>query len=151
MAKMNRVLGFDENYGILKCEAGLILENANSYVGEKRYVMPLYLGARGSCHVGGNISTNAGGSRFIKYNSMHANTVGLKCVLPDGKVIDDMKGFRKDNTGYDLKHLFIGSEGTLGIITEAAVLCHPEPKGKNLAMLGCKSFENVIEILKIAK
>lgn len=77
------------------------------------YMMPLDLGAKGSCMIGGNLATNAGGIKFIKYNSMHANTVGITTVLADGTVLDDLKTMRKDNTGYDLKHLFIGSEGTL--------------------------------------
>lgn len=75
--------------------------------------MPLDLGAKGTCQIGGNISTNAGGIKFIKYNSMHANTVGLKAVLADGTILDSMSEMRKDNTGYDIKHLFIGGEGTL--------------------------------------
>lgn len=76
-------------------------------------MMPLDLGAKGTCQIGGNISTNAGGIKFIKYNSMHANTVGLKAVLADGTILDSMSEMRKDNTGYDIKHLFIGGEGTL--------------------------------------
>lgn len=78
--------------------------------------MPLDLGAKGSCQIGGNISTNAGGIKFIKYNSMHANTLGLKVVLANGTILDCMSSTRKDNTGYDLKHMFIGSEGTLVIL-----------------------------------
>lgn len=89
--------------------------------------MPIDLGAKGSCHIGGNLATNAGGIKFIKYNSMHANTIGLTAITPDGTILKDMKGLRKDNTGYDWKHLFIGSEGTLGIITEAAILCPVKP------------------------
>lgn len=75
--------------------------------------MPLDLGAKGSCQIGGNLSTNAGGIKFIKYNSMHANTLGLKVVLADGTILDCMNTNRKDSAGYDLKHLFIGAEGTL--------------------------------------
>jgi FAD/FMN-containing dehydrogenase len=81
--------------------------------------MPLDLGAKGSCHIGGNLATNAGGIHFIKYNSLHANCVGLEAVLPNGTVLDNMTTLRKDTTGYDLKHLFIGAEGTLvSIITQ---------------------------------
>lgn len=75
--------------------------------------MPLDLGAKGSCMIGGNLSTNAGGIKYIKYGSMHANTIGLKVVLPNGTVLDSMKNHRKDASGYDLNHLFIGAEGTL--------------------------------------
>lgn len=77
--------------------------------------MPLDLGAKGSCQIGGNLATNAGGINFIKYNSLHANCIGLKVVLPNGKILDNITSLRKDNTGYDLKHLFIGAEGTLVI------------------------------------
>jgi FAD/FMN-containing dehydrogenase len=76
-------------------------------------MMPLDLGAKGSCQIGGNLATNAGGIKFIKYNSMHANTLGLTAVVPNGTVLDNLQTLRKDNTGYDLKHLFIGAEGTL--------------------------------------
>ena len=101
--------------------------------------------------IGGNLATNAGGIKFIRHNSMHANCVGLKAVLPDGRILDNMTTLRKDNTGYDLKHLFIGSEGTLGIITECALLCPPLLTNRNLAMLSCKSFDCVLNILKTAK
>jgi FAD/FMN-containing dehydrogenase len=101
--------------------------------------------------IGGNLATNAGGIHFIKQNSLHANTIGLKAVLADGTILDNMTTVRKDNTGYDLKHLFIGSEGTLGIITECSLLCPPLPLSKNLAMVTCRKFEDVLAILKIAK
>lgn len=82
--------------------------------------MPIDLGAKGSCYIGGNIATNAGGINFIKYNSMHANVVGLQVVLPNGTVLDNITNLRKDNTGYDLKHVFIGAEGTL--VSEIVVM-----------------------------
>ncbi len=99
-------------------------------------MMPLDLGAKGSCHIGGNISTNAGGLRLLRYGSLHGNVLGLEVVLPNGEVLDCLRGLRKDNTGYDLKQLFIGSEGTLGIITRAAVLCPARPQAVNVAFLG---------------
>ena len=113
--------------------------------------MPIDLGAKGSCHIGGNLATNAGGIKLLKYNSMHANTMGLKVVLANGTVLDDMKALRKDNTGYDLKQLFVGSEGTLGVITECALLCPVTPKAHRVAMLACSSFEEVLQILQAAK
>jgi FAD/FMN-containing dehydrogenase len=105
--------------------------------------MPLDIGARGSCQIGGNLSTNAGGTTFIRHNSLHANTIGLKAVLADGTIFDNMTNLRKDNTGYDLKQLFIGAEGTLGIITEAAILCPAYAPHKNVAFVACRSFEDV--------
>ena len=101
--------------------------------------------------IGGNLSTNAGGTKLMRNNSLHANCIGLKAVLADGTILDNMTTSRKDNTGYHLKHLFIGAEGTLGIITECALLCPPIESNRNLAMLACESFENTLEILKIAR
>ena len=116
-SRMNKILNFDESYGIITCEAGCVLQDLQSYLNERGYLMPLDLGAKGSCQIGGNLATNAGGIHFIKYNSLHANCMGLKVVLPNGNILDNMGNLRKDNTGYDLKHLFIGAEGTLGAIT----------------------------------
>ena len=104
---------FDESYGILTCEAGCILQDLQIFLAQKGYLMPLDLGAKGSCQIGGNLATNAGGIHFIRYNSLHANCVGLQVVLANGKVLDNITNLRKDNTGYDIKHLFIGAEGTL--------------------------------------
>jgi len=115
-------MAFDDNYNIVKTQAGVILDNLKHYLEPYGHMPPVDLGARGSCQIGGNLSTNAGGIKFLKYNSMHANTMGMKVVLADGTILDDMKALRKDNTGYDLKQIFIGCEGTLGIITEAAIL-----------------------------
>lgn len=113
--------------------------------------MPIDLGAKDSCQIGGNLANNAGGVKLIRHNSLHANTIGLKSVLADGTILDNMTTLRKDNTGYDLKHLFIGSEGTLGIITECAMLCPPVPTNKNVAMLGVNSFEKVLKLLHKTK
>jgi D-2-hydroxyglutarate dehydrogenase len=112
---MNKIIDFDDSYGILTCEAGCILQDLHTFLHSKGYLMPLDLGAKGSCHIGGNLATNAGGIHFIKYNSLHANCVGLEAVVPGGTVLDNITTLRKDNTGYDLKHLFIGAEGTLVI------------------------------------
>jgi D-2-hydroxyglutarate dehydrogenase len=110
--------------------------------------MPIDIGARGSCQIGGNLSTNAGGINFIRHNSLHANCIGLKAVLPDGSVFDNMTTLRKDNTGYDMKHLFIGAEGTLGLITECAILCPAYSPNRNLAFVSCNTFQHVLYILK---
>lgn len=151
MQDMNKIIGFDESYGIVTTEAGAVLEDLHNYLNELGYMMPLDLGAKGSCQIGGNLSTNAGGIHFIRHNSLHANCIGLKAVLPSGEILDNITTLRKDNTGYDLKHLFIGAEGTLGIITECAILCPPMPKQRQLCVLACKSFDDVVEVLKKAK
>lgn len=97
--------------------------------------------------IGGNLSTNAGGINFIKHNSLHANCIGLKAVLANGDILDNMTTLRKDNTGYDLKHLFIGGEGTLGIITECAILCTPYVKNKNWILTACNNFDDIVQVL----
>lgn len=150
-ARMNKINEFNESYGILSAEAGCILSDCQDFVKQKGYCMPLDLGAKGSCMIGGNLSTNAGGIHFIKFNSMHANCIGLKAVMANGEILDNMTTLRKDNTGYDLKHLFIGSEGTLGIITECAILCPPLATARNLAVLSVNSFEACQRILCLAK
>lgn len=114
MSRMNQVIAFDEFSGIVTCESGVILEELNSYLEERGFVMPLDLGAKGSCHIGGNVSTNAGGLRYVRYGSLHGNVLGMEMVLADGTIVDSLSTLRKDNTGYDIKQLFIGAEGTLG-------------------------------------
>ena len=101
--------------------------------------------------IGGNLSTNVGGIKLIRNNSLQANCIGMKVVLADGTILNNMHLPRKDNTGYHLKHLFIGAEGTLGIITECSLLCYPIEENKSLAMLGCSSMEKVFSILKLCK
>jgi len=111
----------------------------------------LDLGAKGSCFIGGNLATNAGGLRLLRYGSLHGSTLGLEAVLPDGTVLNNLTTLRKDNTGYDLKQLFIGSEGTLGIITAAAIVTPQAPKAVNVAFLGVESYNAVQETFKRTK
>ncbi|XP_010086273.1 PREDICTED: D-2-hydroxyglutarate dehydrogenase, mitochondrial-like, partial [Pterocles gutturalis] len=144
-ALMNRIISFDKVSGILVCQAGCILEDLNEYLEEQGFIMPLDLGAKGSCHIGGNVATNAGGLRLLRYGSLRGTVLGLEVVLADGSALDCLASLRKDNTGYDLKQLFIGSEGTLGVITAVSILCPQKPKAVNLAFLGCQSFSKVLE------
>lgn len=125
---LQRILHFDSLSGVVVCEAGCILETLDSYVALQGHIVPLDLGAKGTCHLGGNVSTNAGGLRLLRYGNLHGNILGLEVVLPDGTVIDQLQTLRKDNTGYDIKQLFIGSEGTLGIITKVALYLPSRPK-----------------------
>ncbi|XP_010531060.1 PREDICTED: D-2-hydroxyglutarate dehydrogenase, mitochondrial [Tarenaya hassleriana] len=148
---MNKVLSFDEVSGILVCEAGCILENLVSFLDTKGFVMPLDLGAKGSCQIGGNVSTNAGGLRLIRYGSLHGTVLGLEAVLADGKVLDMLGTLRKDNTGYDLKHLFIGSEGSLGVVTKVSILTPPKMSSVNLAFLACQDYLSCQKLLVEAK
>ncbi|GAB0193355.1 D-2-hydroxyglutarate dehydrogenase, mitochondrial [Grus japonensis] len=142
---MNQIISFDKVSGILVCQAGCILEKLNEYLEEQGFIMPLDLGAKGSCHIGGNVATNAGGLRLLRYGSLRGTVLGLEVVLADGSALDCLASLRKDNTGYDLKQLFIGSEGTLGVITAVSILCPQKPKAVNLAFLGCQSFAKVLE------
>ena len=135
-ALMSQVLSFHDVSGVLVCQAGCVLEELSRYVEERGFVMPLDLGAKGSCHIGGNVATNAGGLRFLRYGSLRGTVLGLEVVLADGTLLNCLTSLRKDNTGYDLKQLFIGSEGTLGVITAVSILCPPKPSAVNVAFLG---------------
>ncbi|ORX46305.1 FAD-binding domain-containing protein [Hesseltinella vesiculosa] len=151
MRHMNRIRSFDNVSGILTADAGCILEVLDNWLAEKGYMMPLDLAAKGSCQIGGNIATNAGGLRLLRYGSLHGSVLGLEVVLPNGTVLNNMSTLRKDNTGFDLKQLFIGSEGTIGIITGVSILTPLRSKAVNVAMLGLNSFEDVQDAFKHAR
>mmetsp|Transcript_11185 Transcript_11185/g.22015 ORF Transcript_11185/g.22015 Transcript_11185/m.22015 type:complete len:361 (+) Transcript_11185:198-1280(+) len=151
LSKMNHILDLDERTGILRTEAGVILQTLNEYANSKGYIVPLDLGAKGSCFIGGNVATNAGGIRYLRYGSLHGSVLGLEVVLPSGEVMDTTHSMRKDNTGYDLKQLFIGSEGSLGIITKVSLLLPPLSTSMKLAFMKCDSFDKVLEIFARAK
>jgi FAD/FMN-containing dehydrogenase len=148
---MNNIVSLEELSGVLVCQAGCILENLDTYVSQYGLMMPLDLGAKGTCQIGGNVSTNAGGIRLIRYGSLHGSVLGIEAVKADGEVIDCLSSLKKDNTGYHLKHLFIGSEGTLGIVTKVAIQCPPSPKAVNVAFLGLQTFDDVLQTFKEAK
>lgn len=151
LSGMNRVLSFDPTSGALVCEAGCILQSLDEHVAQHGFTMPLDLGAKGSCQIGGNVATNAGGLRLLRYGSLHGTVLGLEVVLADGTVLDLLRTLRKDNTGYDLKQLFIGSEGTLGVVTAVSIACPPRPASVQLAFLACESFEKVQGVLAAAR
>jgi D-2-hydroxyglutarate dehydrogenase len=145
LGRMDRIMSLDEHAGHVVCQAGCVLETLQQTVAERGYTMPLDLGAKGSCQIGGNLATNAGGLRFLRYGSLHGSTLGLESVLADGTVLDSLTSLRKDNTGYDLKHLFIGSEGTLGVITACAIALPRLPTSVQTAFLGVETYEAVVE------
>ncbi|XP_021833853.1 D-2-hydroxyglutarate dehydrogenase, mitochondrial isoform X2 [Prunus avium] len=150
MSLMNNIISFDKVSGILVCEGGCILENLITFLDNQGFIMPLDLGAKGSCQIGGNVSTNAGGLRLVRYGSLHGNVLGLEVVLADGNVIDMLGTLRKDNTGYDLKHLFIGSEGSLGIVTKKLLMEAKRKLGEILSafeFLDSKSLDLVLNHL----
>lgn len=148
---MNNIISTDINSGIMVCQAGCILQNLNTHLEDYKMVVPLDLGAKGSCHIGGNLSTNAGGLRLLRYGSLKGNVMGIEAVLADGTVLDSLDIIRKNNTGYDLKQLFVGSEGTLGVITAASILCPQKSKSVQVSFLGVDSFENLVSLLRNAK
>ncbi|TVY84517.1 putative mitochondrial D-lactate dehydrogenase [Lachnellula suecica] len=151
MSRMNTIRSFDEVSGSLVADAGCILEVTDNFLKEKNHIFPLDLGAKGSCHIGGNVATNAGGLRLLRYGSLHGNVLGIEAVLPDGTIVDDLGQLRKNNTGYDLKQLFIGAEGTIGIITGISILCPRRSNATNVAIFGLESYEKVQTAFREAK
>ncbi|KAL2649538.1 hypothetical protein R1flu_017666 [Riccia fluitans] len=151
LGAMNKILSFDEASGILVCEAGCILETLDNYLKSRGHTMPLDLGAKGSCQIGGNVSTNAGGLRLLRYGSLHGNVLGLEVVLADGTVLDLLGTLRKDNTGYDVKQIFIGAEGTLGVVTKVSVLTPPKLASVNVAFLACEDYASCQKTFAEAK
>lgn len=151
LARMNKVRSFDDVSGIFVADAGVVLETADNYLAEHGHIFPLDLGAKGTCQIGGNVATNAGGLRLLRYGSLHGNVLGLEAVLPDGTIVDDLSKLRKNNTGYDLKQLFIGAEGTIGIVTAISILCPQRSPAVNVAFFGLKSYEQVMQAFKEAK
>jgi FAD/FMN-containing dehydrogenase len=151
LSRMNKIRDFDEVSGIFVADAGVVLETADSYLAERGHIFPLDLGAKGSCHIGGNVATNAGGLRLLRYGSLHGTVLGLEAVLPDGTILDDLSKLRKNNTGYDIKQLFIGGEGTIGVITGVSIHCPQRSPAVNVAYLGLPSYEHVQKAFREAK
>ncbi|KAK9869548.1 hypothetical protein WA026_003302 [Henosepilachna vigintioctopunctata] len=148
---MNKIVHLDEISGVLTCGAGCVLQNLNDYLSEFDLMMPIDLGAKGSCHIGGNVATNAGGIRLIRYGNLHGNVLGLEVVKANGEVLDCLNTLKKDNTGFHLKNTFIGSEGCLGFITKVAIQCAPKPKSIQLAFLGAQNFDKILMAFRKAK
>lgn len=151
LERMNKIINFDAITSTLHCEAGCILESLNIYLEDRGFTMPLDLGAKGSCQIGGNIATNAGGIHFVKHGSMRKNTKGIKAVLADGTIIDTLNALPKNNTGYDLKQLFIGSEGTLGVITECLINIPTKLKFNDVSLIACEKFSDILDIYQKVK
>ncbi len=147
LSRMNRVLEVDaENFSMV-VEAGVILADAQEAARAAGRFFPLSLGAEGSCQVGGNIATNAGGINVGRYGTARSLVLGLEVVMADGTVLDVLRSLRKDTAGYDLKQIFIGSEGTLGIITKASVRLFPDPGNTATALLGLASAGAAVDVL----
>ncbi|UJR35447.1 hypothetical protein I4U23_028203 [Adineta vaga] len=148
---MNTIGDFDENSGVLTTDAGCVLETLDNHVRKFGHTMPIDLGAKGSCLIGGNVATNAGGLRVVRFGSLRSAVLGLEIVLADGSLLDCLTSLRKDNTGIDLKHPFIGSEGILGIVTRVALACPPAMSGVGLGFFACSSFEKILSTMRLAR
>ncbi|HET7409215.1 MAG TPA: FAD-binding oxidoreductase [Paracoccaceae bacterium] len=148
LERMNRVRAVVPDENAMIVEAGVILQDVQAAAAEAGRLFPLSLAAQGSCRIGGNLSTNAGGVQVLRYGNARDLCLGLEAVLPDGSVLHGLKTLRKDNTGYDLRHLLIGAEGTLGIITAAALKLYPRPGATVTAMLAVPGPAEAVSLLR---
>lgn len=149
--RMNRIRSIDTDNDTLIAEAGVILQNLQLAAANVGRLFPLSLGAEGSCTIGGNLSTNAGGTNVLRYGNTRDLVLGLEVVTPSGEIWHGLSGLRKDNTGYDLKHWFVGAEGTLGIITAASLKLFPQPQARAVAMLAVASPAEAVKLLNRMK
>jgi FAD/FMN-containing dehydrogenase len=148
LERMAAIESVDVMDGVAVIQAGAILQSVQEQLADQGFLFPLDLGARGSCTIGGNVATNAGGINVLRYGMIRNSVLGLETVLADGTIISSMNQMLKNNTGYDLKQLFIGSEGTLGIVTRVVVKLFPLPKSRQTVLLAVESFDAVVKILK---
>lgn len=147
LSRLNEIRSVDTDNFTMTVDAGCILANVQNAAASRNRFFPLSLGAEGSCQIGGNIASNAGGILTIRYGNMRDLVLGLEVVLPNGDIWNGLRGLRKDNTGYDLKHLFIGSEGTLGIITAAVIKLFPVPQQQVTFFASLESPTDALELL----
>lgn len=150
LERMNAIESINTLERTVVVQSGVVLQTLQEAVAEEGLNFPLDLGGRGSCTIGGNISTNAGGNRVIRFGMMRDMVLGLEAVLADGTVVSSMNQMIKNNAGYDLKQLFIGTEGTLGIVTRAVLRCREEVRSQPTALVGVTSFDNLARFLKHA-
>ena len=147
LSRMNRVRELDALNNTITVEAGCVLADVQRAASGAEHLFALSLGAEGSCQIGGNLSTNAGGVNVLRYGNAREQVLGLEVVLPDGRIWDGLRSLRKDNTGYDLKQLFIGAEGTLGVITAAVLKLQPKPTASATAWIELASPQRTVELL----
>ena len=147
LSKMNRLRNVSPGDHTLIVEAGCTLAEVQNAAADADCFFPLSLAAEGSCQIGGNLSTNAGGINVLRYGTARDLALGLEVVLPDGTIWNGLRTLRKDTSGYDLKHWFIGAEGTLGIITAASLKLYPQPRDRQTAVLAVQSPEHAVQLL----
>jgi len=151
LRRLDRIREVDPTSNTMTCEAGVVLIKAQEAAAAAGRLFPLSLGAEGSCTIGGNLSTNAGGTGALAYGVARELVLGLEVVLADGRILNNLRKLKKDNTGYDLRHLFIGAEGTLGIITAAVLKLFPRPRAVETAFIGVPSPRAALALLNLAE
>ena len=149
--RLDKIREVDPASNTMTCESGVVLQVAQQKASEADRLFPLSLGAEGSCTIGGNLSTNAGGTAALAYGVAREMALGLEVVLADGRILNGLSKLKKDNTGYDLRNLFIGAEGTLGIITAATLRLFPKPRAVETAFVGLKSPADALRLLSISQ
>ncbi|KAA3508413.1 FAD-binding oxidoreductase [Agrobacterium tumefaciens] len=150
LERMNRIRDIDPVANTIVADAGCILDDIHKAASTVERMFPLSLGSQGSCRIGGNLATNAGGTAVLAYGNMRQLCLGLEVVLPTGEIWDGLRRLKKDNTGYDLRDLFIGSEGTLGVITGAVLKLFPVPLGHQVGFAGLRSTDDALKLFEMA-
>jgi FAD/FMN-containing dehydrogenase len=151
LTRLDKIREVDPSSNTMTCEAGVVLQNAQEAATAADRLFPLTLGAEGSCTIGGNLSTNAGGTGALAYGIARDLVLGLEVVLADGRVLNLLSKLKKDNTGYDLRHIFVGAEGTLGVITAAVLKIFPRPRALETAFIGVPSPQAALKLLNLAQ
>ena len=151
LGRMNRVRELDILNGTMTVEAGCILGDLQQAALEKDFLLSLSCPSRDECQIGGNISTNLGGTNVLRYGNTRDVVLGLEVVLPNGDIWHGLRGLRKDNAGYDLKHLYIGAEGTLGVITAATIRLYPKAKKQQTAMVAAQNISELMEVFSLVR
>lgn len=151
LERMNAIGPLDRDNYSVTVEAGVVLHTLREAMEREGFCFPLALGSEGSCQIGGNIATNAGGLNVLRYGMMRELVLGLEVVLPDGRVWNGMHALRKDNTGFDIKQLFLGSEGTLGVVTRAVLKLFPAPSQIETALVSLETVEDVVRLFGVAR
>ena len=151
LQRMSAVRAVDPGNSTITVEAGCVLQNLQTAAEQAGFLFPLSLGAEGSCTIGGNLATNAGGTQVVRYGNARELCLGVEVVTAQGDIWDGLSGLRKDNTGYDLRDLFIGSEGTLGIITAATMKLYPQPAAQLTAWAAVASLDDAVALLVLAQ
>jgi len=151
LTRLDKIREIDVRSNTMTCEAGVVLQKAQDAAAAHDRLFPLSLGSEGSCTIGGNLSSNAGGTGALAYGIARELMVGVEVVLADGRVMNLLRKLKKDNTGYDLRHLFVGAEGTLGVITAAVLKLFPRPRSVETAFLGVPSPEAAVKLLNLAQ